>query len=806
MTPPGTTARPWAAPSIALLFALHALAREVDRALGVLLHTTLDLPGFVFEALALIEPGAAALRIAAWTAAGVAAASALALVRARAGSAGWHAALAGERRALRPLLLRPALTLLALAALAWRPTWPYGFTLPVALTQDWGIAQDVAALAAVILLHAPVTGVRPARLPAPGALSFAFAAFLAYGLLTPRWAYHWDNHPGNEPKTLRMAVALGHWLTLDVEPVSAAMEDLPVRPLAENVAAAATGLGRHSIAMLRAVGDRPSPLTLEAIRATAVTRQTIRGKEGGVFYVLAPGPSVLLAPLLRVDRALNQARGTPGRLAVTLLAWNALAAAVATATFLLLREASRRRGLSALAAAVTALLPPALFYSYQLYPEMLAAGAMALALRALLSRRWWTTGGCVWLGLLLAAVPWLHQKFLPVWAALVVLATVRAVDDLVPGRALVALLVPQAVSLYLTALYNFAITGSVRPDAVFQAWGFGVSTSRVELGLVGLPFDSRYGLLPYVPVFLLAAGGLVHLRRLRFPAAFAAPAVYFLTVAAADNWAGPISNLGRFLLPLVPVLALLGVLALRGALARPGVAFLAATLAGWSGILAVILWHDPHAANDCARLLAKSAFAEGAAYVPGLYLPSWRHAAPGTAGRLTAWIALAALLGWWLRRAARGRAGGDASRALAGLAAVLLACAFVLERWPVPGRTARFGNALDLGHGATGFVVGAAEVNADHVRARAGAVELLIRSRQPLESVRAQVEGHGLLRGAGLPPTLLPGRVVTLTLPVEPRRALIGRRGAQETLYRLRVDLERADDVVLRLAAQPMRR
>ena len=263
-----------------------------------------------------------------------------------------------------------------------------------------------------------------------------------------------------------------------------------------------------------------------------------------------------------MDRALNRERGTPGRLTVTLLAWNALAAGVALALFLLLRDATGRAGVAALAAAAAALLPPALFYAYQLYPEMLAAGVMAVVLRALLRDGAWTTGTCLVAGLLLAGLPWLHQKFLPLWVALAAgRARCARCTTSCPPRGLAALVAPQAASLYLTALYNFAITGSVRPDAVFLAWGFGVSTSRVELGLFGLPFDARYGLLPYVPLFLLAAGGLFAGRRrgMRFlPWALGAAGVYFLTVAAADNWAGPISNLGRFLLPLVPVLALLG--------------------------------------------------------------------------------------------------------------------------------------------------------------------------------------------------------------------------------------------------------
>ena len=782
---------------LAATFTLHGLAREVDRAVGLLLHTTLDLPGFVVHALGLLDPASVGRHVALWVSGGLAVASLLAYARAGVDGRPFALAFADESRAFRPLLLRPVLTVLALASLAVQPTWPYGFTLPVALTQDWAPAQDVAVLAALVAARW-----RPLAWPAPGAVSFAFLTFLGYGLVTPPWAWHWDNHPGNEPKTLRMAVAIGHRMSLDVGPVSGPMEELPVRGLPSAVATAARTLGGESAEMVRALTRGPSAVGLDAIRATPLTRQTIQGKDGGVFYVLAPGPSLLLAPTLRADRALNLVRGTPGRLTLTLLAWNALAAGAAAALFLLLRDATGRTGLAALSAAVAAFVPPALFYSYQFYPEMLAAGAMAVGLRALALGGWWSTRTCLGLGMLLATLPWLHQKFLPLWAALMVLAAVRAVHDLVRARGLAALLLPQAATLFLTALYNFAITGSVRPDAVFQVWGFGVSTSRVELGILGLPFDARYGLFPYVPVFLLAAGGLGAVRRaLRFPRALAAGAVYFLTVAAADNWAGPISNLGRFMLPLVPVLALLGALALVRAASRPGVLFLALALAGWSALLAAMLWRDPHAANDCALLLARSAFAEGTAYIPNLYVRAWSEAPPGTAARVAAWLGLSMALGSWLRRGARGTGGGSAPAALAGLAATLLLTGFVLERWPVSPRRARFGEAIDLGQGATAFVDGAGEVAGDHVRARPGAVRLLVRSSVPLAGLEIQAEGQGLVQASGVPARLLPGRALTFDLPLQTVGAFTGRRGAQETFYAQRLEIDRAGELVLRLRA-----
>ena len=53
---------------------------------------------------------------------------------------------------------------------------------------------------------------------------------------------------------------------------------------------------------------------------------------------------------------------------------------------------------------------------FQFYPEMLGALALAAAFRWLLfvprlKDAWW-------LGLGLATLPWLHQKFLPVWGVL----------------------------------------------------------------------------------------------------------------------------------------------------------------------------------------------------------------------------------------------------------------------------------------------------------------------------------------------------------------------------------------------------
>src|SRR6185503_9095962 len=131
-------------------------------------------------------------------------------------------------------------------------------------------AQDLAAAAALLAWRRPRL-----RVPAPGAVSAGFVAFVVYALLTPEPARLWQNHPGNEPKTLRMAVAAGHWLSLDTAPVSATMESLPVRPLGESARAALATGARESGRLLRALMPGGAGVGADAIRATRITRQVV---------------------------------------------------------------------------------------------------------------------------------------------------------------------------------------------------------------------------------------------------------------------------------------------------------------------------------------------------------------------------------------------------------------------------------------------------------------------------------------------------------------------------------------------------
>jgi hypothetical protein len=384
-----------------------------------------------------------------------------------------------------------------------------------------------------------------------------------------------------------------------------------------------------------------------------------------------------------------------------------------------------------------------------------------------------------------------------------------------PWRWAIGLFVPTLVGLYLTALYNFAITGSVRPDALFLAWGpGGVTSARVGQGVLGLLLDARYGLLPYVPILVLAAGGLALGGARRFAVVMPAAAVYYLTVASADNWAGAVCNLGRYFMPVAPLAVALVGIAIDRASRRGAMAFVL-MLAAWTALFAVALWQDPHAANDSALLLARSTYADGNQYVPNLYIRNWSDGAPGLWARAAVWFAALGAVAWWLRRVAtsprpgRGRRGNSPLTTLATVAGIVLVAGLFLERWPGKREAPSFadrvvvpGVSLLSPEAPAVFVSGAAWVREDEAILGPGPVELLLRAPFPASSLRVTVGGQGgVLRATGLPPLVLRPTGGLFDLPLIPYHEVRGRDGRRVAFSRTSLALD--GQAVLRLGERP---
>jgi hypothetical protein len=266
-------------------------------------------------------------------------------------------------------------------------------------------------------------------------------------------------------------------------------------------------------------------------------------KDGRPFPAHSPGLPLLLAPFYAAG----------GRLACVAALAVAAAALVAITRRLAL-------GLAAAPAAAwlcwAALLgPPLLFYAFHVYTEAVAAFALYGALALLAPGASALAAAAA--GLAAGALPWLHVKMIAAAAAVGVVAAWR-----LRGRALAAFGAAAGAMAVGYVAYLQHVFGHSTPLAIYGGTPAQMS-GRPLTAVFGLLLDRSFGLLPHAPVFLLGLAGLPPLcRRWRetWPLLVTAVAVV-APVLPWRMWWGGQSPPGRFLVPLVPVLAV--ALALR---------------------------------------------------------------------------------------------------------------------------------------------------------------------------------------------------------------------------------------------------
>jgi hypothetical protein len=255
------------------------------------------------------------------------------------------------------------------------------------------------------------------------------------------------------------------------------------------------------------------------------------------FPAHSPGLPAVLAPVYALA----------GRIGCVVLIALA-AAALAVQTQALALRSGFEPAMARLAWAA-ALGPPVLFYSFHIYTEVPSALASWVSLGLLLAQP--GVPAAAGAALLAAALPWLHVKMVPAAAVLGLVALCR-----LRGRPLIAFcVVAGAMSLAYLGYYQ-AIFGRPSPLALYG----GVprdATGSPPIAAAGLLFDRSFGLLPHAPVFLLALAGLPLLARRRdvWPHLLVAAAVFAPLLTWRMWWGGQCPP-GRFLVPLVPLLAL----------------------------------------------------------------------------------------------------------------------------------------------------------------------------------------------------------------------------------------------------------
>ena len=272
-----------------------------------------------------------------------------------------------------------------------------------------------------------------------------------------------------------------------------------------------------------------------------------RGLNGQIYSIHAPGLSALVLPAYA-------AAGYGGVVGFLCL----LAALTALAIFDLAHAIAGARA-AMIAFAGVALTVPFLPHGWLIYPEI--PGALVVAWASLWIWKGNDTTGIGRLairGALLAALPWLHTKFIifvAVFGGAMLFQLRRR------PRAAAAFAAPVAVSVASWLMFFYVIYGTFNPEAPYGDYPrMFVLMRNIPRGLLGLLFDQKFGLLIYAPVYLAAVGGtwlMLREREWRWLGAvlLAAIAIHVGSTTRLYMWWGGNSAPARFLVPILPCLA-----------------------------------------------------------------------------------------------------------------------------------------------------------------------------------------------------------------------------------------------------------
>ncbi len=329
------------------------------------------------------------------------------------------------------------------------------------------------------------------------------------------------------------------------------------------------------------------------------------GADGARYSVHAPGTAGLVLPGYALA-------GYHGAVATT----GIVTAIVATLIYVVSRTIAGPSS-ALLVWIATAFAVPLGVHSWMVYPEVPAALVTALVALWLVSSPPTAAWSWVWRGLVLATLPWIHLKFLPLMIAAAIVFIARS------GRRLRSLVLvgPIAVSGLLWLGVTYSMYGLLNPLAPYMTGGtasggqavthangaLGVSVGilafgawtlagNIPQGVLGLLLDQEYGLLILSPAFVLVVPGLyVGLKKPEERGLVVTLAllslILVLTVASFEMWWGGASAPARFLVPIVPLVAPMSAIALRewrtdvARLIASGLALVSVTIFG-----AMVMW------------------------------------------------------------------------------------------------------------------------------------------------------------------------------------------------------------------------
>ena len=264
----------------------------------------------------------------------------------------------------------------------------------------------------------------------------------------------------------------------------------------------------------------------------------VSGIHGGLYQEYAPGTSVVLFPGYFVDRyLLNVDSSRDGKWPAALKATNLMMLLTyglcSVVLFRLLRHALGSEILAWIWAAVAMLTLPTTAFAFQLYPELPALLIILAVSNELLFANPSRPLAAAVAGAATGLLGWVHVRFLFVSLCLAAVAWFAKT-----GRARWAFQATFGFLVFSVMMFNYHVTGSWWPTALWDLNGQGVAFNNMDFALnaIGYALDRRWGLMPHSLLLVGAIPGLLVLARTsRRHAAFVAAVVLGLVFVSAGH-------------------------------------------------------------------------------------------------------------------------------------------------------------------------------------------------------------------------------------------------------------------------------
>ncbi|MGH9331890.1 MAG: hypothetical protein ACRD09_15735, partial [Vicinamibacterales bacterium] len=238
----------------------------------------------------------------------------------------------------------------------------------------------------------------------------------------------------------------------------------------------------------------------------------VRGKDGEIYSIHAPGMPALIAPFFAL-----------GGYRAVILFLIIIASAGVGLLWKLAYAASGDAGAAWFGTCATSCATPIAFHSFTVYPDSPAWVITLTGVWALMRTeaggqesgiRRQEAGGRTWVWLLhgaaLALLPWIHARFAFLAAAFGLFVLLRMPRSRDGARGAAAFLAIPLLSAALWFSFFYAIYGTPDPRAPYGTFArTQASWAFVPDGLLGVLFDQQFGLLLYAPVFFVVFGGWV---------------------------------------------------------------------------------------------------------------------------------------------------------------------------------------------------------------------------------------------------------------------------------------------------------